>query len=176
MNLTLVPVGEIHDVPDLMRELSPALLLPQNTPVETEFQGTRSELSTDNQTTAEYLCAVANRCQTGVHEVFAACLGDMAIGLSWMTTSRTTHPDSVPQTSPNLSTFIAYPWQRRGYGLGSLLLCLQIAEERYDSQAWTLVRKDNNPSRAMVKKAGLRLAAHDASVPADSDLFVYGSA
>lgn len=151
--LSIVSLREIDDVDRLANNLRDLLRLPQNSDITEEFPRTVARYTDDIEQVIANLIIDRDAYVIGQREQFVAFSGSLAVGLSTVI-SRIKTPLGIPPEWPNLSSFICRPYRGLGLGRLSMEVRMKVVQRNFGDHAWSLVRRDNEPSRHLIEDFG----------------------
>lgn len=150
----IVSFENIRDMRSVAEDFSRSLALPDNDDIAKDFPGTVRRYSGDPEIVYDELVKTREQCERSVREQFIVYAGEIAVGLSAIQLVDEP-PEGIEASIPNLSGMIFNPWRGKGFGSLSLRYRLDIVSDRFNGQAYSLVRKDNTVSQKLVESNGL---------------------
>jgi hypothetical protein len=153
---------DIENLRSVAEDFSLLLSRGDNTDIAIDFPGTMRRYTGDTSNVHNELLKTKEHCRPGIREQFIVFAGEIAVGLSAIQLVDEP-PEGIDAEIPNLSGLIANPWRSLGLGKLSLRHRLDIADNRFNSQAYSLVRKNNAISQKLVESNGLKIVGEDES-------------
>ena len=158
--ISVVSFEHIDDMHSVAEDFSGFLSRADNSDIALDFPGTVRRYSGDVDKAYQELMKTREQCQRGVREQFIVYAGKAAVGLSAIQLVDEP-PEGIEPTLPNLSGMIFNPWRGKGLGSLSLRYRLNVVNERFNGQAYSVVRKANAASRRLVESHGLVIVGED---------------